>query len=138
MKNFFQNLNYKIQVWMSGRYGNDELSTFLWITGFVTYFLSFIKQLQFLSFVALIIWGWSIYRTLSRNFDSRKKERSKYLRFTENIKSEIKLWKLRWTGRKTHRYFRCSKCHTIIRVPKGQGKILLTCPKCQNQMTKSS
>lgn len=32
-----------------------------------------------------------------------------------------------------YQYFFCSKCRQKLRVPKGKGKIEITCPVCRNQ-----
>ena len=31
---------------------------------------------------------------------------------------------------KEHKYFTCPNCRTVCRVPRGKGKIIITCPKC--------
>ena len=31
---------------------------------------------------------------------------------------------------KDHKYFVCKNCHKMVRVPKGKGKIEVTCPRC--------
>ena len=39
----------------------------------------------------------------------------------------------------THlRYFSCPHCRQQVRVPKGRGKISITCPKCGTQFIKKS
>ena len=37
---------------------------------------------------------------------------------------------------KEHKYLKCPKCKQEIRVPKGAGKIRITCPKCQEKFEK--
>ena len=34
--------------------------------------------------------------------------------------------------------FRCPKCHQMIRVPKGRGKIAIRCPKCKFEFIRRS
>ena len=41
--------------------------------------------------------------------------------------------KKRWAQRGTYRFFKCPQCRQIVRVPKGRGKICITCPKCKTE-----
>lgn len=47
----------------------------------------------------------------------------------------IELVKMNFEQRKTHRIFMCKACGKKVRVPKGKGKIEITCPSCGNKMT---
>ena len=37
-----------------------------------------------------------------------------------------------------HRYFDCPKCHQMVRVPRGKGKISITCPRCREKFVKKT
>ena len=39
-----------------------------------------------------------------------------------------------WKGRKTTAYLKCPNCGQMLSVPKGKGKIRVTCPKCHAKM----
>ncbi|WP_207645519.1 hypothetical protein [Marvinbryantia formatexigens] len=49
--------------------------------------------------------------------------------------SYVELVKMNFEQRKTHRIFMCKVCGKKVRVPKGKGKIEITCPSCGNKMT---
>ncbi|MDD3401515.1 MAG: hypothetical protein PHT58_07835 [Eubacteriales bacterium] len=44
----------------------------------------------------------------------------------------------RWNERKSHRYLVCPQCHQKLRVPRGKGKIKVTCTMCKNQFIAKS
>ena len=136
MKNWFQNLGAKMQSWMYGRYGYDELSKFLSIFALVLMVLSiFLPPLYIIAFVLLL---WSIIRTYSRKIEKRRQEREVYLRFTGKIKQFFGVRKNMFRDRKTHRYFKCPECKAYLRVPKGRGKIEISCPKCRGKITRTT
>ena len=37
-----------------------------------------------------------------------------------------------------HRYFDCPKCRQPVRVPRGKGKIMITCPKCKERFQRKT
>lgn len=43
-----------------------------------------------------------------------------------------------WANRKTTKYFKCKNCGQILSVPKGKGKIRVTCPKCGTKVEMKS
>lgn len=62
--------------------------------------------------------------------DAKRAKKEEKLR-KEAAKKEEKAKKAaRKESEKTHSYFNCPKCNTELRVPKGKGKIMITCPKC--------
>ncbi len=140
MRNFLYNLSYKYQVFMQGRYGSDELSIFLLAASLVSLLLArtgviFFVIFQLLAWVLLIF---ALFRTYSRNISKRYEERMKFLKLKNRFMAWYKIKREAWQNRKTHRYFRCKKCKASIRVPKGVGKIEVTCPKCKFKFIKKA
>jgi uncharacterized paraquat-inducible protein A len=138
MKNYFQKINARMQQWMAGRYGMDELSTAMSVVALIALVLSCFPKLRLLYIPTLILWAWSIFRCYSKNLDKRRKERDAYLRIVSRIRSWFGVKKKAWHERKTHRYYRCKQCHAVLRVPKGKGKIKITCPHCHSETIKKT
>lgn len=74
----------------------------------------------------------------SRNIDKRCQENSRFLLVWNPIKRWFQQQKRRWKERKTHRYYHCPKCKNTLRVPKGIGKICITCPVCRTEFIKKT
>ena len=138
----------RLRRFMAGRYGADELNRFLIVSGWVLLLLGFVLSgindrltmavgsvLVTLSWVLLI---WSVFRTLSKNTSRRASENYRYFVCKNKVLGWFRHLKSRWQDRKVHRYFRCPQCRATVRVPKGKGKIRITCPKCKNQFVKKS
>ena len=139
LKRRLQNMMIKVQQFMYGRYGYDPLSKFMCIMSviIIAVYLIFWSHisLYLLSTILLLL---VVLRSLSRDFDKRRKELNLYLRCSEKIRSWFKLTKKRWDERKTHVYFKCKKCKAMLRVPKGKGEIKVTCPKCKSEIDKKT
>lgn len=121
---------------MQGRYGYDQLNMFLLILSIIFAFLRiFYNPLIILSYFALIL---CIYRMFSRQTYKRYNENTKFLKTFNPIIKWYKRTLNRWKYRKTYKYFKCPSCHQYLRVPRGKGKIEVTCPHCHNHFDKKT
>lgn len=118
---------------MRGRYGADELNQLLGYAVLIFWILSIITGNPWLYYVALALLFIELFRTFSKNYSARSKERLAYLKIIDKIKRFANKVKQRWVQRKTHKFYTCKKCRATIRVPKGLGKVEITCPKCGNK-----
>lgn len=127
-----------LRNFMIGRYGVDKLNTVLLVLSIVLTFISSITNitiLLYLSYIPLIL---CIYRIFSRNTNARIQENYKFLKFYNPIESFVKKKLNILKGSKTHKYFECPNCKQTVRVPKGKGKVTITCPKCNTKFTKNT
>lgn len=123
---------------MTGRYGGDELNRVVSFVSIAFAVLAIIAGLVFskspagavLWVIALALLVVVYYRAFSRDFNRRRDENSKYLRFKYKVSSFFKLRRERWNQRRDYKFFTCPSCKTTLRVPKGKGKINIVCRKC--------
>ena len=79
------------------------------------------------------------FRCFSRNIYKRQMENQKFLKAWNPVKNYFKFCRLRMKERSgTKKLYRCPKCHQTIRVPKGRGKIAISCPKCRFEFIKKT
>ena len=128
MKRWLQNM-------MTGRYGSDELSFTLLMLYLGVCIFGALSGLRFLQLLALIIILWAFFRILSRNIPARQAENAAYMNFLTRLGANSRARKARRQD-KEHRYYRCKNCGAVMRVPRGIGKIEITCPKCGQKITK--
>ena len=122
---------------MSGRYGFDQLNGFLCILSLILVVLGAWLS-GFLYWLGLALLLWCYYRIFSRNIQKRYAENMKYLSLQNQSKDWLARQKLRFDQRKVYRYFKCPHCRQSIRVPRGRGRISITCPKCGTSFIKKS
>ena len=108
---------------MAGRYGTDRLNMVILCAGLVASLLSVWTQSRGLNLIFFLLsYGlmiWAIFRSLSRNTYKRYLENRKFLQLVNRVKD------------RQNRYFDCPKCRQVVRVPRGKGKISITCPRCK-------
>lgn len=121
---------------MLGRYGVDQLSMFLIVISIISLILSKIFNIGILNIISLILLVYAYYRAFSKKVYKRSFENTKFLKATNPIRSKIKLFGKKIKGLKEYKYFKCSQCNQELRVPRGKGKVSLTCPKCGNKMVR--
>ena len=126
---------------MAGRYGRDEFGIFILILSYVLFIVSLFTGgvvtaiLYYIGFIGII---YCIFRMLSKNVYKRRQENYKYLKIKNKFTGWFRKKKNRIEQSKTHRFFRCPGCGVTIRVPKGKGKIEITCPQCRKSFIKKS
>ena len=156
-----QNLSDKYRQFMSRRNGPDQLARDVFILAVVLIVLSLPFGSFFLT-LGLVAIIYAYFRMFSSNRDARGRENSAYLqkRHALAVKLHLSNVKNPFAGMgaagqqaaaeaarrsqkvaakaadKDHKYLKCPKCKQEIRVPKGAGKIRITCPKCQEKFEK--
>lgn len=126
IRNFFSRLMY-------GRYGSDQLNIFLIVLFCLLSIVdTFVKNsiasmiLSTLSYLCLLF---ALFRLLSRNYSRRRSENEAFQKVAGPL--------IHWFRRKRnqardrdHVYFKCPTCAQTLRVPRGKGKISITCRNC--------
>ncbi|MGM9660834.1 MAG: hypothetical protein ACI3WQ_09575 [Faecousia sp.] len=130
LRQFSARLSAGLRSFMAGRYGTDRLNMVILCVGLAASLLSvFFRStpLNLLFFVlsyGLMIWA--IFRSLSRNTYKRYQENRKFLQILNRLKD------------RQNRYFDCPKCRQMVRVPRGKGKISITCPRCHEKFIRKT
>ena len=135
MRNFFDNINRKLGIWMQGRNGADELSRATMGLVLILILLSAIPKLSILNTLAMVLLIWSMFRICSKNVYKRRAERDAWLRMSGSVKSWFRLQRRRFRERKDYKYFRCKQCKTVLRVPRGKGKVKIVCRSCGSNIS---
>ena len=129
-KQFLAQLTAKLQRFMAGRYGTDRLNMAILGVGLAACLISsFFRNALVNLILTTLSYGlmiWAITRCLSRNVYKRYQENRKFLQFFDRLKD------------RQHRYYDCPKCRQVVRVPRGKGKIAITCPKCREKFIRKT
>lgn len=148
----------KLARFMQGRYGIDEFGRFLTGTTFIILLVELITGWYVLTFVFWAIFILVYYRMFSRDYGKRQQENQKFL--TARYKFRTKWYQIFHKKGNTYRnsgtkdgfqklkreiqqkmqyhIYKCPNCSQKIRIPRGKGKIMVRCPKCNIEFVKRS
>ena len=131
-------LNTKMQQFMVGRYGADELGRFISVSTLVCLLVSLFTKWGILYWIGLFLIFYTYFRMFSKNVSKRYQENQKFLTLRYKAVAKWSIMKKHFLERKIYRFYKCPQCKQKVRVPKGRGKICITCPKCRAEFVKKS
>ena len=131
-------LNTKMQQFMVGRYGADELGRFISVSTLVCLLVSLFTKWGILYWIGLFLIFYTYFRMFSKNVSKRYQENQKFLTLWYKAVAKWSIMKKHFLERKIYRFYKCPQCKQKVRVPKGRGKICITCPKCRTEFVKKS
>ena len=130
IRQFLARLTAGMRSFMAGRYGTDKLNLAILGTALAVCLVAgFIRvpavnlPLTAVSYGLMI---WAICRCFSRNTYKRYRENRKFLQFWDRLRD------------RDHRYYDCPRCRQNVRVPRGKGKIAITCPRCKEKFIRKT
>ena len=130
LQQFFRRLSDRCRNFMSGRYGTDKLNMAILSAGLAVCLVSvFVRNPIVNLLLTAISYGlmiWALFRCFSRNTYRRYQENRKFLQFFDRLKD------------REHRYYDCPKCRQVVRVPRGKGKIAISCPRCKERFVRKT
>lgn len=137
--NFFQRIGNALSRFMYGRNGVDRLGlTMIWAALLLDIINMLLREKPVVSGITGLVSGvllfMALFRMFSRNLEKRRAENTRFME---------KVWwpvSRRMAGArqqrmdKEHRYFTCHRCGAVCRVPRGKGRIVITCPRCGGEI----
>ena len=119
-----------------GRQGMDELSKTLFWSGLVCVTLSLFLG-GILNGVLSSLFSWlgifqiilCFVRAFSHKLTQRESENAAFLSWVDNRRQAFADFKARRSQSRDFKFFKCPGCGTMLRVPRGKGKIHIKC-KC--------
>jgi len=122
---------------MAGRYGVDQLARFISCASLISVTLSILTRgvgrgglSSMFFYLCMALLGLSYYRMLSRNYSRRRRENEFYLDKKHRLTSRLKLHRECFRQRRDYAFYRCPGCRQLVRVPRGKGKLRITCRRC--------
>lgn len=132
----------KFIKFMYGRNGVDDLarfeSIFIWIPLLLSIFIRVHIVQSILSTIAVILIVHMYFRVFSKNIPKRYEENQRFRTARYNWIVKWNKFKKQREQKEIYKFFKCPMCKQKVRVPRGHGKILITCPKCREEFERRS
>ena len=128
----------RMQRFMAGRYGNDQLNQFIFIVAIISMVLEIITRQSLFYTLTLVLLILAYVRVFSRNINKRYEENMKFLQKKDAILNKFRKQKYYAAQRRNFHIYTCPQCKQKIRIPKGKGKISIRCSKCGTEFIKRS
>ena len=141
-KNLKQRFQESAGTFMYGRNGMDRLSQFMLYLSLLLLIVSAILfsvssgsniSATILQYAAVLLLVLGYFRAFSRNLVKRRNENLQYLKTVYPISNWFRSKRQRLKMRKNYKLFTCPTCKTTLRIPKGKGRVCLTCPRCHSK-----
>ena len=122
---------------MMGRYGVDQLTWVLLVLSLLLSLCGSIFRVQLLGILCGAVLVVCYLRIFSRNIYARQLENQRFMQFWWKLKNGRSKRPSR-EQRKNYKVFSCPTCKQKLRVPRGKGKISISCPKCGRSFIKKT
>ena len=131
----------RLQSFLMGRNGPDALSKCTSILACLLLIISMFARgavSNVLWILALLMLGVSYFRMFSRNIERRRMENSRFLELTAPLAKKHRQLRMRRQQRNIYSFFKCPECSTVLRVPKGKGRVRVTCKACGHKFERTT
>ena len=133
-----EKMRAKAAQFMQGRYGADQLNLALIAAAVVGSFAGGLLRMPLLVLLTDALLIVAFFRMLSKDLGKRAAENAKYLEKTAGIRKSVREFAARMRNRKQFHYYTCPKCRARLRIPRGVGKVTITCPGCGEKFEKTA
>lgn len=127
---------------MQGRNGADQLGNFLIWTSLILFVIElFLPAGPGGLLVSIAVWAlliFALFRMFSKNIPARRNENQKFCAAVWRLRTTVLAIPKRLRERQQYRHYACPNCGQKVRVPRGAGKIKITCPRCGEKFDRSA
>ncbi len=127
------NWQRKMMEWLQGRQGPDDLAVFSMNLAIVVVVVNLFARVSWLGWVALVLIAYSMFRIQSKNLGSRARENEAFLKALGPARPWVQNPRAAWAELRAYKHVKCASCKQRVRVPRGKGKLRVTCPRCKTK-----
>lgn len=123
----------RLSEWLRGRQGPDDLAVFSVNLAIVIVLVNVFARTGWLGWVGLALVAYAMFRIQSRNLGARARENETFLRALGPVRPWVQNPRAAWAELRAYKHVRCTSCRQRVRVPRGKGRLRVTCPRCKTK-----
>lgn len=123
----------RLMEWLRDRQGPDDLAVFSVNLAIVIVLVNVFARTGWLGWVGLALVAYAMFRIQSRNLGARARENEAFLRALGPARPWVQNPRAAWAELRAYKHVRCSSCRQRVRVPRGKGRLRVTCPRCKTK-----
>ena len=123
-------MRYRLRQFLDKSYGFDLLGYVLVAACMLLTALARILDWTFPGLLASIALVWAASRAFSHNIHKRWEENRRFTEWLPRLHQSLRNGMARHRQRRDYKFFRCPGCKNRLRLPRGKGRIQITCPRC--------
>lgn len=124
------NKDNPLRGFMTGRYGSDELGMLLSFGALVLVIINLFLNSYVLTAAILVLVIAEGARYVSRNVEARRMENDLFFQRVPGLKPWLQNPSAAAQEFRSYKHLSCPNCHRRVRVPRGKGRLKVTCPQC--------
>ena len=123
----------KAAEWLKGRQGPDDLAVSSVNLAVVLVLVNVFARQAWLGWLALALVLYAMFRIQSTNLGARSRENASFLKALGPVRPWVQNPKAALAEHKAYKHAACPSCKQRVRVPRGKGKLRVTCPACHTK-----
>lgn len=123
----------RLANWMRGRNGADALGNTALGISVILLVIDIFARTRWLSAIALVAALYACWRTSSKDLSARRRENHAFLTHIGPLAQWVSNPKGTLDETRNYRHLTCPSCGQKMRVPRGKGRMRVTCPACHNK-----
>ena len=131
----FQN---KLRELMRGRNGADDLAIVSVTVAILIAVINLVTKTRIFSAIGLVLVVYAVWRTCSKDVQRRSSENAAFMRSLGPVARWVRNPKAAFAETRSFKHAKCPNCGQGVRVPRGKGKVRVTCPKCGTRFDERS
>ena len=135
---FKDDLDQKLSSWLRGRNGADSIVRAVGYLALILIVIDLIFRLGWVVWIALALLIYAWWRVASKKLDARRSEDERFRKLLGPAAAWLGSPVEAMAEAKDYKHLRCPSCSQRVRVPRGKGRVRVTCPRCKEKFEAKS
>ena len=131
-------IDKKLRELMRGRNGADDIALVSVTVAILLAVINLFAKTRVLSALGLALVIYGVWRTLSKDTQRRAQENAAFVRRLGPVRRWVQNPKAAFEEARSFKHAKCPNCGQGVRVPRGKGKVRVTCPRCGTRFEERS